>query len=148
VNEPSPEGRLVPANVLPHTQIVLVSDRGLLELKRDAGDPLIYRACVVIFWWGGGAWALGHCARPLASAVLIAIAMAAGFLFFARAASRGLLIDVVFLWLLNPRIGIPLLGWLWFGNPVRGGLTERVVFAASVIGLVFNLATLPFTGTC
>jgi hypothetical protein len=122
---------------------MLVSDRSLPELKGTAGNPLPYRGSVGTFWWGLAIGTLVNgpsCDEvgPL-PALFLLIGGAAGLYFFWRVARRGLLVDVIFLWLPRPTIGIPLLGWLWFGNPLHGSLIERLVFVFSITGFAAAL---------
>lgn len=114
--------------------------RNLEQLKEAAGSPYPYRLSVATFWWLAGFMFLLFPAKdslPPAAAPFFIGAFVAGGYFFFRIRRRGLA-DVIVLYLVQPRIGFPILGWLWFGNPLREGVVGRAVFALSAGGLAFS----------
>jgi hypothetical protein len=117
----------------------IVTGRSIDELKQAAGSPYPYRLAVGTFWWLGGVIALlspGNGSMPPVAAPLFLGVFLAGAFFYLRIFRRGLA-EVVLLYVLKPRTGFPILGWLWFGNPLREGPVGRVIFAFTISGLAF-----------
>jgi hypothetical protein len=125
------------------------SDATLAELKDRLGSPVPYRVSVTVCWWSIGLaiWMSGCSPNPPAGFIaLFAVAMISGIYFFGRVFRRALAREVIFLWLWRPTVGIPLLGWLWFGNPRREAWTGRAVFALAAGGLVVSIVGIAATG--
>ncbi len=123
----------------------------LAAIKRQLGDPIPYRLSVIAFWVLESVFRLIYgCGqqRPPSFFWLLLLVMAPAFYFYARAALRGLnlLWFIGFGWLFRPGVWIRLLGWLWFGNPLRGPLEEKVISVAAIGSLVGVIAASIVTG--
>ena len=124
--------------------------RSLEQLKEAAGSPFPYRISVATFWWLGGVmftlFPAAYSLPPAAAPVLIGMFVTGGY-FFVRIFRRGLA-EVIVLYLVKPKVGFFILGWLLFGNPLREGTLGRAIFVLSVAGLVFSQAAFFLTFRC
>jgi hypothetical protein len=99
------------------------------ELKQAAGSPYPYRLAVGAFWWLGGVALLLSVKTdsiPFVAAPFFVGDIFAGGFFYLRMFRRGLG-QVILLYLVKPKIGLPLLGWLLFGNPMRESLAGKLI---------------------
>lgn len=77
---------------------------------------------------------------PPAEVVVFGIAGICGLFFWLRIIARGLGPFAAWGPVFRPGVGLPFVGWLWFGNPLGDG-RERIIAVVNILGLVFCLVS-------